>query len=461
MNIQIQIINAHMIFASQGSKTALRENVRLIASARLALWCVAQLFLLLDYLFLNLQFNFILAELILSLFAFSAMISFAQLKRSRTITEAYIRAQLVSDVVFMSMLFHVTGGSANPFVSLLLFPLTISAATLSVRFTWFMVLLTLSCYGSLYLFSLTSLEHYLPNLALNTGATDNSHAQHMHHQSSEDQSAFSLHLIGMWFNFALSASLISYFIIRMRQELNIQQSKINEQREQLLRDEQLLGIATQAASAAHHMSTPLSTMAVLVEDLQTETHDEDFQEDLQLLASQIGSCKHVLDDLRHQARLSQQAESVEHFISQLTDEFRLLRPGVKLEQGWHDTLESKHEAHSISSDPSLRMAILNILNNAADASPHRVTLQAGLEQNKLKLTITDYGKSDENKVSRILSAAEQPLESDKEHGMGIGLFLSHATINRHQGQISVEAGDKIGTRVHISLTLSAPIISGT
>ncbi|WP_231875461.1 hypothetical protein, partial [Oleiphilus sp. HI0086] len=65
-----------MIFSSKGSKTPLRENVRLIASARLALWGLAQLFLLVDHLYLNLKFNFILAEFILSLFALLDEIEF-------------------------------------------------------------------------------------------------------------------------------------------------------------------------------------------------------------------------------------------------------------------------------------------------------------------------------------------------------------------------------------------------
>lgn len=432
-----------MIFSSKGSKTPLRENVRLIASARLALWGLAQLFLLVDHLYLNLKFNFILAEFILSLFAFSAMFTFAQLKSARIITENYVRLQLVSDVLFMSLLFHVTGGSANPFVSLLLFPLTISAATLNSNFTWFMALLTVSCYGSLY----------LVDLSVSETSVANEHAHDMHHQIDASQTAFSLHLIGMWFNFAVSAALICFFLIRMRQELKSRQHKINEQREQLLRDEQLLGIATQAASAAHHISTPLSTMAVLVDDLQADSLTQDFDEDLTLLASQIAICKNVLDDLRHQARLSQQDESVHYFLTQLVNEFRLLRPSVRLEKNWNSAQFDESPSPNISSDPSLRMAILNILNNAADASPERVCFEADVEPDKLRLTISDYGNSDENKVSRILSAAEQPLESDKEHGMGIGLFLSHATINRHHGKISVERADKSGTRIHISLSL--------
>lgn len=425
------------------NKTPLRENIRLIATSRLILWTIAQLFILINHVYLNLFFSTLQAEIILGLFLFSALLSFSKLKSNTLITESYVRSQLISDVILMSLLFHVTGASANPFVSLLLFPLTISAATLSTRFTLFLALLTMASYGSLFLIDMTTTE----------AGSDQGHDHHMHHEghTSTANSVFSLHLIGMWFNFALSASLISFFIIRMQREIRIQQSKINEQREQLLRDEQLLGIATQAASAAHHMSTPLSTMAILVDDLKADTSNENLSQDLDVLAAQINNCTHVLNDLRHQANLSKQKDAVEDFIGQLIDEFKLLRPGIQLEQ---DICVNSTKDYAVSSDPSLRMAVLNILNNAADASPRKVSFEASIDQTRLNMIITDFGKHDDNKVSLILGAASQPLMSNKEHGMGIGLFLSHATINRHKGTIRVDASEDIGTRVHISLELS-------
>ena len=123
--------------------SSLQQNVRLIAFARVVLLIFAELFLLLNYVFLDLSFNVYLAQGILSLFAVSAALTFVQTRSPQTITERVVRVQLVSDVVIMSLLFHFTGGAANPFVSILLFPLIISASILPGKFTWFMVVLTL------------------------------------------------------------------------------------------------------------------------------------------------------------------------------------------------------------------------------------------------------------------------------------------------------------------------------
>jgi two-component system sensor histidine kinase RegB len=352
--------------------------------------------------------------------------------------ENQLRLQLVSDVLILSLLFHVTGGAANPFVSILLFPLVISASILPGRFSWFMVVLTLSCYGSLFWSDVSGGQNM----------THDPHAGHQMHAAPESEhSAFSLHIIGMWFNFAISAVLISFFVVRMRREIDQQQQKINRQREQSLRDEQLLGIATQAASAAHHIGTPLSTMSVIVHDLQSDQgFPEAYQSDLSVLADQIDNCKQVLKRLRHQAETVTETESVQRFMAQLVDEFRLLRPRISL-----NLLNSSGlpENIYIKIDPALRMAVLNILNNAADASPEQVHLETTHVPGKLLISITDAGSGfqPENGFS--------PTESIKADGMGLGLFLSHASINRAGGDIAVQQAPEGGTRVRIYLPVEA------
>jgi two-component system sensor histidine kinase RegB len=425
-----------MLFERFRPHSSLQKNVRLIAFARVVLWLFAQAFLFINYVFLNLQFNGLMAQGILGLFALSAIATFMQLRGEKLITDYIVRLQLVFDVLIMTLLFHVTGGAANPFVSILLFPLIISASILPGRFTWLMVVLTMSGYGSLFLPS---------------GMSESTMQGH-HQQHQTESSTFSLHIIGMWFNFAISAVLISFFVVRMRYEIDQQQMKINAQREQSLRDEQLLGIATQAASAAHHMSTPLSTMSILVNDLQRDVTNQGFREDLDVLSAQLKNCKQVLEGLRHQAELSKQSEPADQFVVQLIDEFRLLRPHVYLE----DTLSWEQQpAGVISSDPALRMAILNILNNAADASPEKVRLHARSDQQELNLQVTDFGSGFSSDKGADLDLSSGPVESSKENGFGIGLFLSHATINRHGGNISISSQEGQGAYIQVTLPLTS------
>ena len=431
-----------MVFKRFKLHSSLEKNVRLIAIARLVLLAFGQFFVLLNHFFFDVDIVLFWAEFCLFLLALSAALTFLQLKQislNQKHLENKVRLQLVSDVVILSLLFHVTGGAANPFVSILLFPLVISASILPGRFNWFMVLLTLTCYGSLFLFESSMTQHDQMAGSMNG---------HQHNMASSDVSSmFSLHIIGMWFNFAISAVLISFFVVRMRQEIDQQQTQLNEQREQSLRDEQLLAIATQAASAAHHLGTPLSTMNVIINDLQQESSfPNDYKEDLSVLASQVANCKEVLNSLRHQAETENENnnESLSQFLATLLDEFHLLRAQIKLNV---EGIDQVPKDALIMSDPTLRMAILNVLNNAADVSPEKVIFHIQYQDGHLLIDITDFGEGFDLEKDGL------PINSSKQDGLGLGLFLSHATLNRYGGKISIKQQDSSGTRMHIDIPL--------
>tara|TARA_R110002167_G_scaffold76592_3_gene213297 strand:- start:219 stop:1487 length:1269 start_codon:yes stop_codon:yes gene_type:complete len=421
-----------MIFSHLKLHSSLEKNLRLIAFARLALLVVAQFFVLLNQFIFAVEVKLFWAEVCLLLLALSAGLTLFQLQSDPKNLEWKVKIQLVSDVVILSLLFHATGGAANPFVSILLFPLVISASILTGRFNWFMVLFTLSCYGSLFL--------------LDTGANTRGMAEHHHMMPSSSETAFSLHIIGMWFNFAISAVLISFFVVRMRQEIELQQLELNSQREQALRDEQLLGIATQAASAAHHLGTPLSTMSIIIHDLESEAcFPEAYKEDLAVLAAQVANCKSVLNSLRHEAENEFKPEPLNLFITKLLDEFRLIRPQAKLEIKGEESLPANV---LIMADPALRMAILNVLNNAADVSPERIIFHSQYQKDHVLIDIIDFGDGISD------GAGLMPVRSSKQEGLGLGLFLSHATLNRYGGEISLFQLDAGGTKVRIIIPVS-------
>lgn len=421
-----------MLFSHVKLHSSLEKNLRLIAFARLALLAFAQTFVLLNHFIFAVEINIFWAELYLLLLALSASLTLAQLKTEPKNLEQKVKVQLVSDVIILSLLFHVTGGAANPFVSILLFPLVISASILKGHFNWFMVLFTLSCYGSLFLVDISP-DH-------------SSMSTHSHAMPAASDNAFSLHIIGMWFNFAISAVLISFFVVRMRQEISLQEIALNSQKEQALRDEQLLGIATQAASAAHHLGTPLSTMSIILHDLEQDPYfPASYKEDLSVISAQVTNCKTVLNSLRHEAENEFKAEPLNAFVSKLVDEFHLIRPQATLEL---KALSSLPNDISIMADPALRMAILNILNNAADASPEHIIFHPQYQENYLLLDIIDFGEGIRD------GAGSSPVRSPKQEGLGLGLFLSHATLNRYGGEISLFQLATGGTKVSITIPLS-------
>ena len=163
-----------------------------------------------------------------------------------------------------------------------------------------------------------------------------------------------------------------------------------------------------------------------------------------MLSTQVENCKQVLKRLRHQAETATEIETACDFIRLLTDEFRLLRPRTTLTLVQTQSLPPER---CMLVDPALRMAILNILNNAADASPERVLFETDYAGDKLILTITDFGSGFATGPDFV------PTNSLKQDGMGLGLFLSHATINRTGGNIRLQQNEQGGTKVSVSLPL--------
>jgi len=105
---------------------------------------------------------------------------FYRLRFDWPVSETEFFANLLLDVVFLTVVLYFTGGSTNPIVSYYLIPLIISAAVLRPAHTWFIAFLSIALYTML-------LFHYQP-LALFT--------------MSGHGSMTSAHFLGMWVNFA-------------------------------------------------------------------------------------------------------------------------------------------------------------------------------------------------------------------------------------------------------------------
>lgn len=228
------------------------------------------------------------------------VLTWLRLKKVWPVTDAEFFGQLLLDVAALTALLYLSGGSTNPFVSLYLLPLTIAAAALPWVYTWAMAGITLACYSVLLFYFVPISPQGVEITVLGSFCgvpPDTGHAmgmQGMHGQTSD----FSLHVLGMWFNFLLSAALIAFFVVRMASSLRERDRLLAATREEVLRNERIVGLGTLAAGAAHELGTPLATMAVVIQELQREQGDNaELSDNLRLLRSQVDSCKAILTKL--------------------------------------------------------------------------------------------------------------------------------------------------------------------
>lgn len=356
-----------------------------------------------------------------------------RLQRGWATTELEGFLHLALDTLALSALLYWGGGSTSPFVSLYLIPIAIAAAALPAGYAWSVGAIATSIY-SLLLFNT------LP-------------ASHIGHT---EQGGFAMHVLGMWVTFIIGGLLIMTFVAGMAAAVRRRDSSLAKAREQMLRNDQITALGALAAGAAHELSTPLSTMAVIVGELRArENNDADLQLDLATLSDQLTLCSQQIDHLlgaAEQARGEGPAKlKISAWLHAITQRWRLMRPEVRLKLHL-DTLANDPE---VMLDDSVSQSLINLLNNAADAclenGKYEVNMTADCDQDTLKIIIEDQGKG----INQAdLERAGRLRFSTKPGGRGLGLILSHANLERAGGEVRLEARPAGGTRTQVSLPLA-------
>ncbi|MGB0466125.1 MAG: ATP-binding protein [Pontibacterium sp.] len=355
------------------------------------------------------------------------LMTYARLQSGWPVTEPEFFTQLMADVVLYGCLLFQTGGATNPFIFLLLIPLIISAATLSQRYTLLTGVLVIAIYSSL-------LFQFIPII------------QPEDHHQHRLLRLFDLHTTGLWINFILTVLVVTWFIVRMRHSMHRQQERLEAEREKRINDQQLLSLATMAAGTAHELGTPLSTLRVLVSELQAEyEHDATLQEDLALMRQQIDSCSDRLQQFSRsvqEEQATQRITPITDVLAEVIEQWTILRPEVN----YTLTTPGQPPIPDVNSSTSLRQSILNLLNNAADAQPKGIHIDLNWDTDSIMLQIHDQGAGLSLEAHDNLG---KPFVTTKGRGLGIGLFLTATTLARYDGSVRLYNHPQGGTLTEV------------
>ncbi|MEM5400410.1 ATP-binding protein [Paraburkholderia unamae] len=318
--------------------------------------------------------------------------------------------QLWVDLGALSALLFLSGGTTNPFVSLYLPSLAIAAAVLPWYLTAWLAAFAVACYVLLG----------FDNVPLNLDNPAN---------------LFDYYRAGMWVNFMVSVCLIVWFVARMSRALRQRDTALGDAQQRLLRDERAVALGVQAATVAHEIGTPLSTIAMLTEELRdvarTDKGLEPYAADLELLDKQISLCTSALARLRSRASSTGARQLVSEWLGPFVEQWRLRHPHVKFE-----LLDNGPGDFALDDTVAVGQILTILLDNAARASRDFVTLRAyaAARAGYVDFEVCDAGPGIPSSLRASLGAA--PVDST-QGGHGVGLYLAFSSAARLGGSIEL------------------------
>jgi len=329
--------------------------------------------------------------------------------------------QLAVDAACIGALVYLTGGYANPFISLLLVPLILAAVTLPPWHAWGMAVWV----GTLY----TLLMRFYHPLQIQVSA----------------EAAVDMHLSGMWLNFLLTAALVAAFAGRQAASLRRRDAELAQEREQRLRDEQLFALGLQAATAAHDLATPMMSVRITLDELRRDySGDDELDQPLALLSGQVARMQMVLQRLGDSARARGEKSGpplpVQAWLERTLEHWGLMWPQARVQ------LEMEEALPMLEDDPALEAVLIVLLNNAAQAGPDSIRLRVCHDNAGLSL-----------EVINATEAREGSRHSGKTEGWGVGLALARAALERMGGRLEIgeTAAGGVNARIVLPLTPAA------
>jgi two-component system sensor histidine kinase RegB len=332
-----------------------------------------------------------------------------------------LTATFVFDIICLTTLLYLTGGPSNPFNFLYLVYLALAAVTLSARRALALTALSSTCLGLLF-------WHYRPLPGLDHGSP----------------AAMALHFRGMWVAASIAGVFIVYFVERVTRALARRDAELAEIRAREERGRHLVSLATLAAGAAHELSTPLATIAVVARELERKATDPSMREDLRLIREQVDRCQGLLADLSLES--GQPSADVLEPVT-ITDLLRDLGRGLPFPDGVEIEIDRAIAGRALHVPRrNLRRVLDGLLKNAAQAASPGIQLRVFVESEQVVFEIEDHGSG---MTGEILERVGEPFFSTKApgEGMGLGIFVARSLFESLGGALEIVSHQHEGTTV--------------
>ncbi len=325
---------------------------------------------------------------------------------------------LAFDIAELAVLLFLTGGLQNPFAFLFLSPVLLSATALPPRIT-----IMLGAFAVLCATVLVFVHYPLP-------------------WDADDPLELPwIYLLGVWFSILLAIGFIGVYAWQITEEARQIAEALAATELVLAREQHLSQLDGLAAAAAHELGTPLSTISVVIKELELALEaNSPHLDDVRLLREQAQRCRDILSKLTELPA----GEPFDRIpLPALIEE--VVAPHRNFGIAIDIALQHKSGAPMGARNPAILYGLGNLLENAVDFAQSRVEMTADWTDNDVIVIISDDGPGfapeimDRIGEPYVRSSKRRRMNAGGETtGLGLGFFIAKTLLERSGATVEFE-----------------------
>ncbi|MEY8881366.1 sensor histidine kinase RegB [Donghicola sp. XS_ASV15] len=352
------------------------------------------------------------------------LISLFVFPQNKRLSETENFLMVLFDILQLGFLLYLTGGLHNPFALLVLGPVTVSSAVMSLRS--YLILGT----TAVVIVTLLAKYHIL-----------------LHTQAGEVLTVPDLFVFGTWLAIVIGVMFLGLYARRVTSEMHTMSNALQATQMALSREQKLTDLGGVVAAAAHELGTPLATIKLTSSELADELEDRpDLQEDALLIREQADRCRDILQTMGRAGKDDLHLRYAP--LTTVLEEAAEPHTARGAEVIFDFDQKDDSEVPTILRRPEFIHGIRNLVQNAVDFSRTTVWIEARWTEKTITVRIIDDGKGyPVSIIGRIgdpfvrRRRVERDLSQRPEYeGMGLGLFIAKTLLERIGAELTFANG---------------------
>ena len=233
---------------------------------------------------------------------------------------------------------------------------------------------------------------------------------------------------------------LTYFGARFGIESRKRTEALNKLELILAKEHELESIGVQAADAAHSLGTPLSTITVVVKELEKEIgNNPKYSKDINLLLTQTKRCGDILK------KLSQDTLAEDSFLDDIKlDELlnEIARSYREISNKKLSVIVEKNEINPrIARTLEITYGLRNFIGNAVKYSKSLVEISLESNNRITEVKVCDDGPGFPSDVKDVLGEPYIRSEDNKissKSGLGLGTFIGKTLLERMKAHVTFD-----------------------